>query len=298
VAAQAEMTCPLGCAPLRPDECELRDNRFGLPHRVRIAWCPVCGLGVTVDPPSAQELADLYEHEYPSEGRVPRTDRTARIWHAVNGSLPLVDRVRDGPVLDVGAHTGEALAALRSRGLEVVALEPNPRAAERARARGLDVIEAPIEDAELPPGGFRSVLLSQVLEHVEDPHAVLGRIRETLAPGGTVFVVVPNAGSAWRRVFGPHWAHWHVPFHLYHHTERSLRKLLAQSGLTVHRLHSITPGEYVLMSVQAWRNARRGRYELEPFEGRYGRRLFVAPPARLLDALGRGDALYAEAQRS
>jgi SAM-dependent methyltransferase len=294
VAAQLEIMCPLGCAPLRPDALALRDNRFGLPHRVRIAWCPECGLGVTLDPLTPEELAPLYEREYPSDGRVSRTDRAARWWHLVNGSLPIVDRVREGPVLDVGSHTGETLIALRARGLDVVGLEPNPAAAERARSRGLEVIEASIEHSDLPRGRFRSVLLSQVLEHVEDSHLVLSRARETLAPGGTVFIVVPNVGSAWRRLFGVHWAHWHVPFHLYHHTERSLRKLLAQSGLTVSRLESVTPGEYVLMSVAAWRNARHGRYELGPIEGRYGSRLLVAPAGRALDALGRGDTLYVE----
>jgi SAM-dependent methyltransferase len=288
--------CPLGCATLRPGGRTLHDNRFGLPHEVRIGWCPECGLGVTLDPPTRTELADLYEREYPEEGRVPRAGRVARLWHAVNGSLPLVERVREGPVLDIGCHTGETLVALRARGLAVVGLEPNPTAAERARARGLDVIEAAIEEAELPAGRFRSVLLSQVLEHVEDPHAVLEKAREALSPAGTLFVIVPNAGSAWARLFGPDWAHWHVPFHLYHHTERSLRRLLDQAGLEVGRVRNMTPGEYVLMSLAAWRNARQGRYELEPFGGRYGRRLLVAPAARLLDAVGRGDALYAEAQ--
>jgi SAM-dependent methyltransferase len=289
------LRCPLGCGPLQPDEQTLRDNRFGLAYEVRIAWCPACGLGVTLDPPPAEELAGLYEREYPEHGRVPGTSRAARVWHAVNGSLPLVERVHEGPVLDVGCHTGETLVALRERGFEVVGLEPNPRAAERTRARGLEVISAPIEEAELPAGSFRSVLLSQVLEHVEDPAAVLAATREALAAAGTAFVVVPNAESAWRRLFGRHWAHWHVPFHLYHHTERSLRKLLGQSGFRVSRLQTVTPGEFVLLSIDAWRNARRGRHELEPFEGRYTERMLAAPPARLLDAVGRGDALYAEA---
>jgi SAM-dependent methyltransferase len=289
------MWCPLGCAELRIDPTPLRDNRYGLPYEVRIAWCRECGLGVTLEAPPPSELLDLYERAYPEEGRVPRTGRFAGAWHAVNGSLPLVDRVRRGPVLDVGCNTGEALEALRRRGLEVVGLEPNRRAADVARGRGLEVIAEPIEDVELPGGRFASALLSQVIEHVADPELVLGKVRTALQPSGVAYVVVPNADSAWRHLFGPHWAHWHVPFHLYHHTERSLRRLCAQSGLTVQRIESVTPGEYVLLSVAAWRNARRGRFEIEPFAGRYGRRLLLAPVNRLLDALGRGDALYAEA---
>jgi hypothetical protein len=52
-----------------------------------------------------------------------------------------------------------------------------------------------------------------------------------------------------------------------------------------------------LMSTAAWRNARRGRFGLESFSGRYGRRLLVAPAGRLSDVFSRGDALVAEAGR-
>lgn len=279
----------------------LRDNRFGLPHTIQIGWCDRCGLGVTLNPPSRDELNRLYATTYADEatvGRVPRTGFAARAWHRVNGSLPLTDRPLAPPVLDVGANTGESLLALRERGIEAVGLEPNPNAVAIARAAGLEMIEAPIEGAELPPERFGSVLLSQVLEHVDDPAPVLQIVREALRPDGVVHVVVPNARSFWCSLFGPDWVHWHVPFHLYHHTERSLSLLLAQNGLRVTALRNVTPGEWLLMSLEARRNARRGRYELEPFEGRYWRRALLAPAGRLFDALRRGDAIVAEAVRA
>jgi SAM-dependent methyltransferase len=291
------VTCPLGCGPLVRDDTAYCDNRMGLPNTVHIGWCPVCGLGVTLDPPD--DLASLYENHYRGEeGRVPRTDGLARIWHRVNGSLPLTDLVREGPVLDVGSNTGEALVALRKRGFEVTGLEPNPGAAEVARLHGLEVISAPIEEAELPDGRYGSILLSQVLEHVRDPHALLRKVRPALRDGGTVYIVVPNAGSAFRRIFGADWVHWHVPFHLFHFTEESLRKLCAQCGLELASVRNVTPGEWLLMSLEARRNRRRGRFELEDWTGRYGRRLLVAPAGRLADALHRGDAIVAQAVSS
>lgn len=293
--------CPLGCGPLVPRGPALRDNRFGLPHTIRIGWCGTCGLGVTLDPPTRDELSRLYEETYASEetaGRVPRTGLAARAWHRVNGSLPLTDYDLASPVLDVGANTGEALLALRARGIRAVGLEPNPRAVRVARAAGLDMIEGPIESADLPAGQFGSVLLAQVLEHVEDPAAVLRIVLGSLAADGVVYIVVPNAGSAWRSVFGADWVHWHVPFHLHHYTEHSLRLLTAQCGLRVRRIRNVTPGEWLLMSLEARRNARRGVYELTPFSGRYGRRMLLAPLGRLLDAVHRGDAIVAEAIRA
>ncbi len=301
VAAVGRGVCPFDCGPLETDSVVYRDNRFALAHTVRIGWCGSCGLGVTLDPPTREQLGQLYEREYTDDeqlaaaGRSPRTSWLARLWHRVNGSLPLSDLPFRAPVLDVGAHTGELLALLESRGIEAVGLEPNPRAVAAARSRGLEVIAAAIEDAELPAARFGTIVLSQVLEHVEDPVAVLAAIRPALMPGGVVYIVVPNVGSAWRSVFGRHWIHWHVPFHLFHHTDRSLARLCALGGFEIRRLRTVTPGEWMLMTLAAWRNARHQRFEIRPFTGRYGRRLLLAPICRLVDALHQGDAFVVEA---
>jgi len=270
---------------------------MGLARTIHIGWCPVCGLGVTLDPPD--DLESLYESHYAGEeGRVPSTSLLGRAWHLVNGSLPLTDIVREGPVLDVGSNTGEALLALRRRGFEVTGLEPNQDAADVARGQGLEIISSSIEDAELPTGRYGSVLLSQVLEHVRDPQVVLRKVQPALREGGTVLIVVPNTASIWRRAFGPDWLHWHVPFHLFHFTEDALRKLCAQCGLEVVKTRNVTPGEWLLLSHEARRNRRRGRFELQQWTGRYGRRLLVAPAGRIADAFHRGDAIVAQARSS
>jgi SAM-dependent methyltransferase len=292
-------TCLLGCGPLVIGSDRLRDNRFGLERRIRIGWCSACGLGKTLDPPAQDELDTLYEDNY-GDGddavQIPAGGAAARIWRRVNGSLPLADEHLDGPLLDVGCNRGELLLLLREHGLEVVGLEPNPVAAAAARAHGLAVIEQPIERAVLPAGRYASILLSQVLEHVHDPHAVLRSLRPALRDDGRLYVVVPNVDSIWRHVFGVDWVHWHVPFHLWHHTRRSLRLLLGQTGYELERSRSVTPGEWLLMSLEARRNARHGVYRLEPFRGRFGRRLALAPVGRLGDVIGRGDALYGVAR--
>ena len=290
-------SCPLDGAELRTGNETLRDNRFGLAHRIRIGWCPSCGLGVTLDPPSQEELDHLYADCYGDDGppQLPRSSRAARLWHRINGSLPLSDQRFEGPVLDVGCNTGDVLAVLRGRGLEVMGVEPNPAAAESAREKGLEVVVAPIEAARLPEGCFHSAILSQVLEHVHDPLAVLRRVRPSLADGGRVYVVVPNTRSLWRRVFGADWVHWHVPFHLWHHTPASLSLMLEETGFTVESLRTFTPGEWLLMSLEARRNARRGVYRLESFRGRFLARLALAPLGRAGDSLRRGDGIFAVA---
>ena len=51
-----------------------------------------------------------------------------------------------------------------------------------------------------PPGRFDDLILASALEHLPDPLALLPRLRDWIAPGGRLHVVVPNALSLHRLV--------------------------------------------------------------------------------------------------
>jgi SAM-dependent methyltransferase len=51
-----------------------------------------------------------------------------------------------------------------------------------------------------PAEAFDVIVLGFVLEHVDDPDAILARYRTFLKPGGRMFVAVPNARSLNRRL--------------------------------------------------------------------------------------------------
>lgn len=105
---------------------------------------------------------------------------------------------RDAVVLDLGCWDGLLLATLAERAdCRGVGIERDPDAAARARARGVEVVAADLDDPAWPAalGGrrFDVVVLADVVEHVRDPHAVLVAIRDrVLAPGGRVVLSVPN----------------------------------------------------------------------------------------------------------
>jgi SAM-dependent methyltransferase/glycosyltransferase involved in cell wall biosynthesis len=113
----------------------------------------------------------------------------------------IVDRVPLGRIIDVGCSQGLVPVLLAERGADVVGVDSEAAALEFALATRkrlpaevqarLEYVEA--DGSELPFEGasFEHAVCSEVLEHVEEPGAVLEEIFRVLAPGGTLVVTVP-----------------------------------------------------------------------------------------------------------
>jgi len=107
----------------------------------------------------------------------------------------LVQRLGHGPTLDVGAAQGILGRLLRETGAElpIDAVEPHPAWAKRARPFYRRMFACTIEEADLPDGAYGLIVCADVLEHVVDPIAVLGRLRRA-ATADTLFIIsLPNA---------------------------------------------------------------------------------------------------------
>jgi SAM-dependent methyltransferase len=99
-------------------------------------------------------------------------------------------------VLDFGAGIGTFAAALRAHGIEPVCFEPDAAQAARLEAQGF-AVERRADD--IADGAFDAIYTFNVLEHIEDDAAALGRLFAWLRPGGRLLVYVP----AFARLFGP-----------------------------------------------------------------------------------------------
>ncbi|MBI3698159.1 MAG: class I SAM-dependent methyltransferase [Acidobacteria bacterium] len=135
--------------------------------------------------------------------------------------------VERGPVLDVGCGGGSFLAALARRGVRVVGLDSSTRAAGVAwRYNRVPVVCASLENAPFPPESFEAVTLFHVLEHLPEPDQYVGAARRLLAPGGRLYVQVPNAASWQFLLLGARWSGIDVPRHLVHFRAADLVGLL------------------------------------------------------------------------
>lgn len=179
--------------------------------------CDACGHLQLAQMPElsyADAASDAYEAEEEGQRATARAE------------LERIERhVRHGRLVDLGCWVGFLPAEANARGWDAVGVEPSQWAAERARSRGVEIVE----EAALAPGSFAAVTLGDVIEHIPDPGATLDRVARLLAPGGVVWMATPDAGSRLARMLGPRW--WSViPTHVHLFTRRSMRTLLERHG--------------------------------------------------------------------
>jgi SAM-dependent methyltransferase len=194
----------------------------------RVSRCPGCDLTYTNPRPISADR--YYPRKYRAYGPVVtgilgwlylmRVSRWARRKPAA------------GSVLEIGCGPGLMLAAFRRRGWRVLGIERDKAAAQSALQRGLEVVTTPIE--ALPAGArFDLIIMFHVLEHMDQPVALLRECADRLAPGGLLIVNVPNFSSWQSRFAGPKWLHLDVPRHVIHFTPSTLAATLQRAGLVI-----------------------------------------------------------------
>ena len=146
------------------------------------------------------------------------------------------DGLKKGRLLDIGCATGCLLATLRDRGWETTGVEINGCQAEYARSkRRLDVREAPLEENHFPAAHFSVVLASHLIEHLNDPAALLEEVYRILVPGGYFFVTTPNINGFQARLFKGSWRS-AIFDHLYLFSVKTLSKLLIEKGFVIEKI--------------------------------------------------------------
>lgn len=110
---------------------------------------------------------------------------------------------RPGSLLELGSFRGAFTERFLGRFDDVTGVEASDEAIADARLRVGDraaFINATFETVTLPRR-YDNIVLTHVLEHLDDPVLVLRRVNEEwLAPGGRFFLVCPNANAPSRQI--------------------------------------------------------------------------------------------------
>lgn len=227
------------------------DRLHHLPGEFRVVRCVACDLTQTSPRPSGAALAAYYPGDYgphrqssdepgSHEAGPARRSRLRRWLKQRFGSRRIwwtPDLLPGARVLELGSGAGHFVRHALARGWEVHAVEPAWQPAARlARDPRVHVHREPAEAIAVPSGSFDAVFAWMVVEHLENPLAVLRKIAEALRPGGYFVFSVPNAGSWEFSLFGSRWYALQVPTHLWHFSPRTLRRLLVECGFSVERI--------------------------------------------------------------
>jgi SAM-dependent methyltransferase len=146
---------------------------------------------------------------------------------------------RGDEILDVGCGDGHLARSLVEAGYRVTGVEPSARlrAAFEEAAADLDttayaVVAGYAEQLPFADGRWRAAVMTEVLEHVENPATVLAELNRVVAPGGVICVSVPTSRT--ERLY----SHLH-PRYLANATHRTvftregLSELLGRAGFRI-----------------------------------------------------------------
>lgn len=223
--------------------CGIPPRLFAVDHQgFHLCRCPVCKLEFANPRPTFEELQDrLYQQEY---FRLSGGER--QIAHArklqYRRQLQAIEKILGGRgrILDVGCGDGAFLAFARDEGWEIAGSDI--RLSSQARKLSCRLMEGDLGRVDFEPGSFEAIRFNHVLEHTQNPLQELQRSRRLAAPGGIVFISVPNlAGISARlkslqsrlRLKSHRWRHYAAIHHLWYFTPSTLRLLTEKAGLRV-----------------------------------------------------------------
>jgi 2-polyprenyl-3-methyl-5-hydroxy-6-metoxy-1,4-benzoquinol methylase len=150
-------------------------------------------------------------------------------------------------ILDIGCADGKLGYYLGRDKRFLTGIEPNATWACLAETYYDRVINAPLTEVEEHLlSGYDVVILMDVLEHMADPYQELARLSRNLSAQSYVVISVPNIAHLYIRLsllFGRfNYTQRGIldKTHLRFFTLSSLKKMIIDSGLTIHQTH-VTP---------------------------------------------------------
>jgi len=226
--------------------------------------CDGCDFLFTQDPPAPEEAGRYYQGEEYISHSDNQTGLVNKLYHKARDYMlgrkhQLVDRFARGKrLLDYGTGTGYFTDYMVRQGYAAEGIEIDAQ----ARAYGAEKFGITVHDPDhlftgYPPASFDVITLWHVLEHLYDPKRYLQQFAELLSADGILVIAVPNHKSRDAAVFGPDWAAYDVPRHLWHFGPNTMRKMVGEAGFRVNETRHM-PLDPFYVSIMSQRYANGG----------------------------------------
>lgn len=206
--ARAAEFVEVPCPACGGDEARPAFEKWGF----RYAACGRCGTLYMSPRPSPEVMAAYYadseNYRYWAERIFPaseasRREKIHRPWleqiagYCERYGVPL------GTLVEVGPGFG-TFASLAGEAFErVVAVEPTPELAQACRARGVEVVEKPVEEVTDEVEAADAVCAFEVIEHLFEPRRFLEQCARLTRTGGLLVLSCPNGQGFDISLLGP-----------------------------------------------------------------------------------------------
>jgi len=202
----------------------------------QVQTCNQCSFTLTNPRPNDDQLGKYYEsndyisHSNNQKGIFNRIYQMVRD-HAIESKFKLINGLNsNGLVLDYGCGTGEFLGYVQKQERTVLGVEPSPLARKQAiENHQLNVLSLE-EFPSISDNSASIISLWHVLEHVSNLRETLSKFHSILSDQGHLVIAVPNCSSLDAEIYGPLWAGYDVPRHLWHFTPKTMQELLDSEG--------------------------------------------------------------------
>lgn len=232
----------------------------------RIVRCIECGLVYTLPRLPTTSISEMYQVGYwrSAEARnfgytdyLRDRDRYLRTFHLRS---KVIDHYKPSPgrVLDIGCAAGFFLKVMEAKGWETTGVELSAFMANYARTelKLNNVFTGTLEEQPFDAESFDVITLWDVIEHLEDPRAVLATAKRLLKNDGILVLETQNVESVFARLMGRRWHHYKFEEHLWHFSPTTLSALLGLESFAVTEMSARRAGKFVTMNFVIERSAR------------------------------------------
>jgi SAM-dependent methyltransferase len=205
--------------------------------------CPICRYAI-VDPiPSSERLTELYnsreyfethmQYDFATISEKEISAQVDRLFRFHQNMLRGIDIPERKKLLEIGPGGGFSLAAFRMLGYMGKGIETSASATAFMREKlGLNIDNISFEAIDVADysDGFDLIFLNHVLEHFLDPVKAMEKIANLMAPGGVVYIRVPDHDSYDRKKYAAKWPAY-AYYHISNFSEASLKQLFKMNQL-------------------------------------------------------------------
>ncbi len=200
-----------------------------------LSVCRDCELVFT----NPRPVKDIIGKYYRSENYIPHSEKKSAFnrLYRIARSMNIRNKIKligptpaGGRIIDVGCGTGEFLAACKKNGWDVTGIEPF----YPANTVSSELLGSSIHTDISQISGdntFDLITFWHALEHIYEMHETVEQAKKLLSKSGKILIALPNRDSLDAELYGPGWAGYDVPRHLYHFNQNSFGRMIKDHGL-------------------------------------------------------------------